>query len=426
MSTSPNALPTLLPRKVLSLLALLVCAGLFAADQAKDTAIRDGSGSGSGATGAAAAPTTSGHGPGGSGYRIVLTNGPVRIPVVVVRGTPYQMGWHLGRIMREEIGKLAPLAVAGFKQELGIKDEALDLAWATTAGYTDARVQQQLVGLAEGSGQPVRLLQYVHCLPLLMPYSCSSIAAWGAATEDGHLYQTRNLDWSLRAGAHEFPVIVVYIPNEGHAHVTPSFAGFIGAHCGMNDAGVVLSEIGDASAKEMPYNLHAPHFTSWFRAILYDSSSLTQTLDIFRHVPPTKRYHFVFGDGRTDKKSVKIRAISGGGRPKPEISIWGDNDSSDELAPNVLSCVVYHDEGRGAFPTIKSGAGKLNGEKLVALANQIPIKGGNVMNAVFDATALRMWVSYAGGNQEAYQRPYVHLDLSTLDADGDGRPDLKR
>jgi hypothetical protein len=192
----------------------------------------------------------------------------------------------------------------------------------------------------------------------------------------------------------------------------------------LNAAGVVLSEIGDAPARERPYNLHAPHFTAWFRALLYDADTLTETLDLFRQVPSTKRYHFVFGDGRTEKRAVKIRAATGGGRPRSEISLWGDNDATDELAPNVLACVVYHDEGRGAFPTLKAEHGRLNGKKLVALANQIPIKGGNVMNAVFDATARRVWVSYAGGGQEAYQRPYVFLDLAALDADADGRPDF--
>ena len=388
-----------------------------AADQSKDSSIKNGV-----AVATPSMPAT--RNPGGSGHRFTLTNGIARVPVVVVRGTPHQMGWQLGQLMREEMQQLAPAAVAGFKKELRVTDETLDLAWATTAGYTDARVQQQLVGLAEGSGLPVRLLQHVHCLPLLMPYSCSSIAAWGSATEDGHLYQTRNLDWSLKAGAHEFPALVVYLPSEGHPHVTPSFAGFIGAHCGMNAAGIVLSEIGDAPAKEMPYNLHAPHFTAWFRTLLYDADSLTETVSLFKQVTPTKRYHFVFGDGRSEKKAVKISAATGGQRATPEINIWGDNDHRDELAPNVLSCVVYHDEGRGAFPTLESQRGKLNGERLIALANKIPIKGANVMNAVFDATALRLWVSYAGGAQEAYQRPYVHLDLATMDADHDGKPDF--
>lgn len=408
--------------RILPLLLLLgVVAGVgMLADPAKPAALQGKPPAGPGVPAAGAGS------PGGAGHRFLLTNGMARVPVAVVRGTPHQMGWHLGRLMREEIARLSPAVVAGFKQELRVDDAALDHAWATTAGHTDSRVLQQLVGLAEGSGQPVRLLQHVHCLPLLMPYSCSSIAAWGAATEDGHLYQTRNLDWSLAAGAHEFPVLVVYLPESGQPHVTPSFAGFIGAHCGMNAAGLVLSEIGDAPAKEMPYNLHAPHFTAWFRTLLFDAGTLSGALDMFGKVPPTKRYHFVFGDGRTERRSVKIRAATGGGRARPEIDIWRDQDPADELAPKVLSCAVYHDEGRGVFPALSAVAGRLNGEKMIALANSIPIKGGNVMNAVFDATGLRLWVSYAGGGQEAYQRPYVFLDLARLDADADGRPDFQR
>src|SRR6185436_12633319 len=101
----------------------------------------------------------------------------------------------------------------------GLTDEKLDQVWATTAAFTDDRFEQELLGLAEGAGLPLRTLQQAHCLPLLMPYSCSSIAAWASATEDGHLYQTRNLDWNLEARAHDFPVLVVYLPEKGHAHV---------------------------------------------------------------------------------------------------------------------------------------------------------------------------------------------------------------
>ena len=92
-----------------------------------------------------------------------------------MRGTPHEMGRQLGSLLRAEIAQLAPAVVAGFKQELKVTDAELDQAWATTAGYTDPRVLQQIAGLAEGSGQPVRLLQHVHCLPLLLPYSCSKI-----------------------------------------------------------------------------------------------------------------------------------------------------------------------------------------------------------------------------------------------------------
>jgi hypothetical protein len=48
------------------------------------------------------------------------------------------------------------------------------------------------------------------------------------------------------------------------------------------------------------------------------------------------------------------------------------------------------------------------------LARQIPIKGGNVVNIVYDATELRMWVAYAEGTTEAYQQPAAYIDLKPL------------
>jgi isopenicillin-N N-acyltransferase-like protein len=357
------------------------------------------------------------------GRLVMVGEGDARLPVVVVRGTPYAMGRQVGDTLGEPMRAFVPSALAGITRELGLSQEDLAEVWARTAAYTDDRFEQELAGLADGSGLPLALLQALHAVPLLMPYSCSSIAAWGSATEDGHLYQTRNLDWSLAIKAHEVPAIVVYLPDRGVPHVVPTFAGSIGAHTGLNLRGIALSEMGDASAREMPYQVHAPHFTTWFRALLYDADSLTRALEIFQAQPLTKRYHFVFGDGRKERRAVKIRAHS----PEPpdrRVLIWKDGDRSDEFAPNVLPGVVYNDEGRGAFPTLKAQHGRLNGERLVQLANQIPIKGGNVMNVVYDATALRLWVSYAKGSQEAYQRPYVFLDLTRLDADGDGRPDL--
>jgi isopenicillin-N N-acyltransferase-like protein len=359
----------------------------------------------------------------GGGHRIIVGKGEARVPLVVVRGTPYEMGHQLGNLIADQMQAFIPTAMAGLTSELKVSQEDLRDVWSRTAAYTDDRVEQEMAGLADGSQFPLAQLQAMHAVPLLMPYSCSSIAAWGDATRDGHLYQTRNLDWSLEVGAHDFPVIVVYIPDDGIPHVVPTFAGMIGAHTGMNARGIALSEMGDASSKEMPYQVHAPHFTTFFRTMLYDAESLTDALDLFAVQEPTKRYHYVFGDGQKEHRAVKIRAHA------PESSdqrvvIWKDNDPTDEFAPRVLPDVVYNDEGRGAFPLLQDRHGSLDAKNLVGICNKIPIKGGNVVNVVYDATALRLWVSYAKGRREAYQRPYVFVDLRQLDADQDGQPDL--
>jgi len=344
---------------------------------------------------------------GGNGYRTDVKDGDRLIPIITVSGTPYEMGYHLGHLMKTEIQEFVPKVVSEFKKQMRISNKALREIWSIMASYTDNRFEQELIGLAYGAEISLEALQAIHCFPLLLPYSCSSIAAWGKATQDGHFYQTRDLDWDMTVNAHEFPCIVMYFPTQGIPHVVPTFAGMIGANTGMNIKGLVLTEMGDSSEEEMPYQLHAPHFTALFRTILYDANSLSQVLEIFSKSPKTKRYHYVFGDGQVEKRAVKIRTNN-----SKEISIWNDNDPTDEFAPNVLFDVVYNDEGRGAFSTIKDEYGNLNIEKMIALANKIAIHGVNVLNVVYDATTLKLWISYAHNGQEAFERPYFFVDLN--------------
>ena len=49
----------------------------------------------------------------------------------------------------------------------------------------------------------------------------------------------------------------------------------------------------------------------------------------------------------------------------PALIVWRDNDSKDELAPHVLKNLVYHDEGRGAFPPLKQLYGKIGAPELI-------------------------------------------------------------
>jgi len=361
---------------------------------------------------------------GGGGYRTSVGSGPDEIPVVVVNGTPCEMGYHYGRLMKPEIQAFMPRFLEHVQEDRDMFGNAnLDTAWNTSAPYTDERYEQELLGLAVGAGLDYLSLRRAHTSALLARYSCSGVAAWDTATADGHLYQTRDLDWDLEAGAHEYPVIVVYLPEHGNAHVNVAFAGFVGSHTGMNAAGIALAEMGDSPGRDRPYDLNGCHFMPLFRHILYDADSLTEALDILARTRRTKRYHYVFGDGKNELAGVKIKAHAPE-TPPDDLVIWRDNDPNDEFAPNVLADVVYNDEGRGAYPHLVSGHGTLDHTKMIDLANHIATRGGNVMNVVYDATDLEFWTAFAEGAEEAYQRPYVHVRLHDLDGDGDGIADL--
>ena len=353
------------------------------------------------------------------GYRTSVGSGDAEIPVVVVRGTPYEMGLALGKLTAPEARSLVDgfLSLVQADGSPRFADAALDAAWEAIRPHTSARFQEELSGLADGAGIPFERVRRAHMVPVVSDYACSSLAAWGDATKHGHLYQTRNLDWILAARAHDRPCLVVYLPDRGIPHVNVSFAGYIGVNTGMNAQGIVLSEMGDSPGRDYPFDLDGTHFTTLFRDILHEADSLDRAVAMIRDAKRIKKYHYVIGDGDAPA-AVKIKAHA------PDLVIWGDDDPADELAPNVLPRVVYQDEGRGAFAPLKAAWGKIDETVMKDTSCAIPIKGGNVLSVVYDATDRELWVSYAKGDAEAYTRPFVHLKLADYLADGPPRPPL--
>src|SRR5690606_28035868 len=203
----------------------------------------------------------------------------------------------------------------------------------------------------------------------------------------------RNLDWHMGLTAQDHPLIVVYLPDDGIPHVNITFAGYIGANTGLNAEGIVLSEMGDSPGDDYPFDLDGVHFTTLFRTAMYDAKSLDDTVGLFQSARRIKKYHYVVGDGRAGDGeaigAVKMLAHA------PHLKIWKDNDPQDELAPQIFRNIVYQDEGRGAFAPLQKVYGRIGSQDLVDIACQIPIKGGNVLDVVYDATALECWISYA-------------------------------
>ncbi|MCX5769118.1 MAG: C45 family autoproteolytic acyltransferase/hydrolase, partial [Candidatus Hydrogenedentes bacterium] len=363
-------------------------------------------------------------GVGGSGYRTSIYAGDREIPLIVVSGTPYEMGYHYGRLMIGDVRTLLIAFYAYITSDEEFSAANLDAAWNAMEPYTDTRYAEEMQGLADAVQLDFLDIRRVHAMAALDSYACSSVAAWGNATVDGHLYQTRDFDWDLGARAHNFPVVVMYMPKDGIPHVNLTFCGLIGSVTGMNAAGISLAEMGDSPGSEKPYDINGEHWMAIMRNILYDADNLTEALDILRDAKRIKRYHFVFGDGRAEHRAVKIKAHAPE-TPPDDLIVWTDNDPTDEYAPNVADDVVYNDEERGAWPLIMADYGSLDAQKMIEIANAIPIHGDNVLDCVYDSTSLEFWVSYADFDSEAYTQPYAYGSMTALDGDSDGIGDLE-
>ena len=342
------------------------------------------------------------------GRRTSIGTGADAIPVVIVSGTPYEMGQSYGSLMASEVNACMTgyLGMAQDYDPVRYSNASLYAAWAAVEPYVNTRFIEEMQGLAAGAGVSYDKIRRAHCVTLVSDYACSGVAVWGPATANGDLYQIRNLDYETEAGLQDYPVIVVYIPQTGLPHANPAFAGFVGSMAGMNAAGVALTEIGDSPNSDYPYDLNGIPFFVMFRDILQDCRSLDQALDLITNAARIKKYHFVFGDGSL-LAAAKIRAHA------PNLDIWTDNDPTDELYPNVRPNVVYETmDNSAAWSHINSNYGSYDPDRMIALSRLVHSDGGNLMNVVYDATSLEMWVAYAEATQDAADRPYVHLNLN--------------
>jgi hypothetical protein len=346
------------------------------------------------------------------GYVTSIGEGKDKIKIVVVKGTPYEMGVQLGVLLNNDIKSTLNNFFESTEKKvskLPVK-ELLDKAWEINSKYIDKRVLDEMKGVADGSGVSLKLLQRCHMIPVVSPYACSGVAVWGNSTKNGHTYQIRNLDYSMDVKLQEHPVIVIYIPTNGTPHANITFAGYIASHTGMNANHIVFGEKGQSPKDEFPYDLNGTHFSFLFRTLEYDAKTLDNALDIIKNTPLIKRYFLYISDG--NKKTMgaaKIRVSS----PDPEkITIWKDNDQTDNVAPNTFSNCVYQTmKNDKAADFIKKNLGNLNEKNMIELSKIVAAKH-NLINVVYDATTLEMWIAYADGQSRAADQNYVHLNLN--------------
>ncbi len=349
------------------------------------------------------------------GYLTTAGSGTDQFRIAVVKGTPYEMGYQLGTLLKDEINTTLStfLMAAQHESPEAFSNEALDKAWEINSPYIDDRVKEEMKGLSDATGIDIKDIQRSHMVPVVGTYSCSGAVVWGKASATGHTYQLRNLDFSKDAGLQDHPLVVVYVPDKGATQVNVSFAGYIASHTGMNANHLVFGEIGESPRSEFPYNIKGAHFSFLFRKMMYDATSLDDIIHTIKTTPLIKRYFLFFSDGRLGSEGgVKVLVST---PDSVKYHIWRDNDSTDIDAPNVLPNVVYHTMNNPvAFKMLKEYYGKFDAKKMIELSRAVADEDGNLMDVVYDATTLEMWVAYANGMEDASKQGYVYISLEDI------------
>lgn len=170
------------------------------------------------------------------------------IPIIHVYGSPYEMGFQYGSLLKSQLNSLSELARDLFSAKR--LNEFMSIAKAASTNLPPAMFEE-IKGMADASGVDLNDLLAINLVPRT---NCSTLAVWGDATTDGHLIMGRNADYSFKNVNKALGILVVKHPEKGLATVTSSFLGMIGGFSGMNEKGVSYGNMLSHNGKEKKYD----------------------------------------------------------------------------------------------------------------------------------------------------------------------------
>jgi len=336
------------------------------------------------------------------------------IQVIEVWGTPYQMGYAHGRLVRADLAAYYERFLSTIMGQLGVKGEDLDAAWEQMSPYIAPEFKEEMRGLADGAGVSLRQVRWMHVIADVswlppLHYQCSSFAAWGKAVPDGHLYQMRALDYWMDAHVQDKPALILYRPDRGYPFVNVAWIGYLGVVTGMNSQGIALSEIGDDFGPEHE-RMNAEPWLFTARRMMQYTASLDEAVALVRNARRISSYDYLIGDGRRRQARQLCTAAD-------IFREYGWQEPPHKAAP--LEDVIYlsmsvlrDDYNRRMRERLAADYGHITYR--TACYDAMPVIETGCLHAVaMDATDLVLWVANAEGPEgPAYNRPYIRFDLA--------------
>ncbi len=219
------------------------------------------------------------------------------IRVLLLQGSPYQMGYAHGKLLGTRVKNVLErvLTVAKAADSKRRKDffaNTLEQIYKQVNPYIPAQYHQELIGLADGAGISVKTAELGNIFPEM--FHCSGFAYMKNATKDGKLIHVRILDYMTAIGLQNDAVMIVYKPIGCNTTMIATYAGFIGCITGINDKQIGIGEMGMGGfgkwqGMPMPYML---------RAILEECNTLNEAVNFMKRTRRECEYAYVISDGK--------------------------------------------------------------------------------------------------------------------------------
>ena len=353
-----------------------------------------------------------------------------RVRIIVVRGTPYEMGYQHGRLLAEEIQDNMGYLWEQAQKKFHFRELFAEV-YERMRPFIPQRYIDEMHGLAHGARMDLEIIHAIHVLPDMGEWGgkkgikkvidkmmkgqlatmCSNFAAGNSATSNGDFYAVRILDWGLHkvSKLHKYPLITVNIPNDGIPNANCGWVGFLGAVSGMNAEKITLGEMGYGDPEGE--TLAGTPMCFLLRQILWEAKNLADVRRIIADTPPTNSYVFMMTDGKTREAEMYVRDPSRFLTFKPGTEI---TDAKHHMPP--IADTVYGGRYTDRMTDLlNANHGQLTPEMIMnEIIPKIAMKS-NFQNVIYKPTELKLWLTNAKSKEEwAASQPYTEFDFGKL------------
>ena len=206
-------------------------------------------------------------------------------------------------------------------------------------------------------------------------------------------------------GLEQNATVIVYQPEQGHAWVNISYAGFIGSVTAMNAKHISVGEMGGRGEGQWD----GKPMAQLIREVMEKAGTLDEAVAIMRRGPRTCEYYYVIADGKT-KRAVGIAATP------TKFEVVQPNQAHPQLPHPIKDAVLlsagerYEELAR----RVKGGFGKLDADGARDLMTSPVCMNSNIHSVLFAPDTLNFWVANADSKNVASHTRYTHYNLAAL------------
>ena len=327
--------------------------------------------------------------------------------ILIVGGTPAQMGAAHGTLLKEKARKLTDrvLYVVGGADTVRSDEWFLDRMeeiHRRVAPHTPQRFFDEIDALAKAA----ELSQRDGRLANLFPerFHCSGVAVRGKASKDGRVYHARVLDYMRDINLQGAAAVQVFVPDEHFAWMSLGYAGFVGTVTAMNEKGLAVGEMGGRGEGDwdgIPMSL-------LLRDIMERAATVEQAVEILRAAPRTCEYYYVLSDKSRSMAAVRATA--------KELLVLRPGEQHPLLPTVPEDTVLISGDQRAKVLSrrIQESYGQIDAKAMIEIIKRPVAMNSNLHNAIFVPESLDMWFADAGRRTPACDERYACCNLAAL------------